>query len=250
VPGFMIGAGLMAVAGMLAKKRGYVREEKKPLNENLLILVRGIPALTTVVIILGGIISGLFTPTEAAGVAVVYTFLLGKFYYKEIGFRDIPRIMKAVGGTMGMVGLMISAASALGWMLTSQGIPAAIGDAIFAATDNKYVILLLLNLVMLFVGTWMDITPAMIIFTPILLPIAMHVGVDPVHFGIILTVNLAIGLFTPPVGLCLFIACGIAEVQMSSVLKAVIPFFLVMISVLMLITYVPDLVMFVPNAFK
>jgi len=248
IPGLMIGGGLMAVAGVLAKRRGYAREEKKPLAENLLILLRGIPALTTVIIILGGIISGLFTPTEAAGVAAVYTFLLGKYYYREIGFRDLPRIMKSVGGTMGMVALMVSAASALGWMLTVQGIPRAIGEMIFAATDNKVIILLLLNLVMLFVGTWMDITPAMIIFTPILLPIALHIGVDPVHFGIILVVNLAIGLFTPPVGLCLFIACGIAEVQMSSVLKAVVPFFLVMLTVLMLVSFIPDLVLFVPHA--
>jgi C4-dicarboxylate transporter DctM subunit len=250
VPGFMIGFGLMAVAGWQAKKRGYAREAKKPLGENLLILLRGIPALMTVVIILGGIISGMFTPTEAAGVAVVYTFFLGKYYYKEVDYKDIPRILKSVGGTMGMVALMISAASALGWMLTVQGIPRAIGQMIFAATDNKVVILLFLNMLMLFVGTWMDITPAMIIFTPILLPIAMAVGVDPVHFGIILVVNLAIGLFTPPVGLCLFIACGIGEVTMTSVLKAVIPFFLVMLAVLMLVTYVPDLVMFLPNAVK
>ncbi len=247
VPGFLIGGGLMAVAGYYAKKNGYVREDKKPLAENLRILLRGIPALTTVVIILGGIISGLFTPTEAAGVAVVYTFLLGKYYYREIGYRDIPHIIKSVGKTMGMVGLMIAAASALGWMLTAQGIPRAIGELVFSATQNKVIILLLLNLVMLFVGTWMDITPAMIIFAPILLPIAVHAGVDPVHFGIILTVNLAIGLFTPPVGLCLFIACGIAEVQMSTVLRAVVPFFLVMLAVLMLITYVPELVLFIPR---
>jgi TRAP-type C4-dicarboxylate transport system permease large subunit len=122
-----------------------------------------------------------------------------------------------------------------------------LGELIFAAPHNKMIILFLLNLVMLFVGTWMDITPAMIIFTSILLPIALHAGVDPVHFGIILTVNLSIGLFTPPVGLCLFISRGIAGVQMSSVLKAVVPLFLVMLAVLMAITYVPDLVLFIPR---
>jgi C4-dicarboxylate transporter DctM subunit len=247
VPGLMVGLGLMAVTGILARKRNYPREDMKPLKENLKICLRSIPALTTVVIILGGIITGFFTPTEAAGISVVYTFLLGMFYYKELKLKDMPGIIMEVGITMGMVALMISAASALGWLLTNQGIPKAIGDLILSTTNNKLIILALINLLLLFVGTWMDLTPAMIIFTPILLPIAVKIGIDPVHFGIIMVVNLAIGLFTPPVGLCLFLACGIAETSITDVLKAFIPFFIVMIAILVLITYIPQLSMFLPN---
>lgn len=247
VPGFMVGFGLMIVTYFIAKKRNYPKEALMPFNEGLKICIRSIPALMTIVIIIGGIVTGLFTPTEASCISVVYTLFLGMFYYKEIKLKDLPDIIMEVAKTMGVVALMIACASALGWVFTNQSIPRAIGEAILGLTDNKIIILLLINLLLLFVGTFMDLTPSIIILTPILLPIATQIGVNPVHFGVIMVVNLAIGMFTPPVGLCLFISCSIAKVNITDVIKAFIPFFIVMLIILMLLTYIPTLSMFLPN---
>jgi C4-dicarboxylate transporter DctM subunit len=247
IPGILVGLALMGVTAVLTKKRNYPREGKIPFKQKIVIILKSIPSLMAIVIIIGGVVSGFFTPTEAAGVASVYTFLLGVFYYKELYIKNIPKIFTEVALTMGLVALMISSASALGWVLTNLSVPRAIATAILSATESKVIVLLLINLLLLFVGTWMDLTPSTIILSPILLPLALHFGIDPVHFGIIMVVNLAIGLFTPPVGLCLFIACGIAKVQMADVLKAFIPFFVVMLAALLLITYVPLICMFLPN---
>lgn len=247
IPGILVGLALMLVTAVIARKRNYPAEERISFKESVRIVLRGIPALMTVVIIIGGIVFGFFTPTEAAGIAVVYTLLLGIYYYKELHWSDIPGIIKENASTMGLVSIMVAAATALGWVFANQGVPRAIGNAILSVTDNRIVILLLINLLLLFVGTWMDLTPAVLVFAPILLPIAMQVGVDPVHFGIIMLVNLAIGLFTPPVGICLFITCGIAKISIVDSLKAFIPFFLVMILILLMITYIPAISMFLPN---
>ncbi|MDR1933538.1 MAG: TRAP transporter large permease [Spirochaetales bacterium] len=247
VPGIMVGAALMAVTAVLARRRNYPREESFTFQAAAKICLRGVPAIMTVLIIIGGIVTGFFTPTEAAGIACVYTMLLGIFFYRELKWRDIPNILKEVAVTVGMVAMMISAASVLGWIFANQNIPRIIGEAILSITDNRIVIMLLVNALLLFVGTWMDLTPAVIVFAPILLPIATQVGIDPVHFGIIMVVNLAIGLFTPPVGVCLFIACGIAKISITDTLKAFIPFFVVMLFVLLLVTYIPPLCMTLPN---
>jgi C4-dicarboxylate transporter DctM subunit len=232
---------------VFARKRNYPVEVTVTLRESLRVVLKGIPALMTIIIILGGIVSGFFTPTEAAGIAALYSFLLGTLYYRELKLKDIPGILLEVATTTGMVALMIATASALGWLFANQGVPKVIGDAILSVTQSKFLILLLINLLLLFVGTWLDLSPAVIIFTPILLPIVQQIGVDPVHFGVIMVVNLAIGLFTPPVGVCLFVACGIAKISITDTIRAFIPFFLVMVAVLLLITYVPGLVMFLPN---
>jgi len=247
VPGILVGFALMGVTFFLARKRNYPVEIRISFKQSLRIVLKGIPALMTIIIILGGIVSGFFTPTEAAGIAALYSFLLGIFYYRELKLREIPGILLEVATTTGVVALMIATASALGWLFANQGIPQIIGHAILSVTDNKIIILLLVNLLLLFVGTWLDLSPAVIIFTPILLPIVQKMGIDPVHFGVIVVVNLAIGLFTPPVGVCLFVACGIAGISIADTVKAFIPFFLAMVLVLLLITYIPQLVMFLPN---
>jgi len=247
IPGILVGLALMLVTAVIARKRNYPAEERISFKESVRIVLRGIPALITVVIIIGGIVFGFFTPTEAAGVAVVYTLLLSIYYYKELHWKDIPGIIKEIASTMGLVSIMVAVATALGWVFANQGVPRMIGEAILSVTDNRVVILLLINLLLLFVGTWMDLTPAVLVFAPILLPIAMQVGVDPVHFGIIMLVNLAIGLFTPPVGICLFITCGIAKISITDTLKAFIPFFAVMLLILLLITFVPAISMFLPS---
>jgi len=247
VPGVLTGFAQMAVVFFLARKRNYPVEVRISLKESFRIVLKGIPALLTIIIILGGIISGVFTPTEAAGIAALYSFLLGTLYYRELKLKDIPGIIVEVATTTGMVALMIATASSLGWLFANQGIPKIIGDAILSITDNYVLILLLINALLLFVGTWLDLSPAVIIFTPILLPIVQRLGLDPVHFGVIMVVNLAIGLFTPPVGVCLFITCGIAGISIAETVRAFVPFLIAMILVLLLITYVPPLVMFLPN---
>ena len=250
VPGILVGCALIAVSAVITKKRNYPRDEKVSFKQGAITIVKGIPAMITVLIILGGIIGGFFTPTEAAGIAALYSFLLGFFYYKEIKLRQIPKIILEVAVTTGQVTLMIATASALAWLFARQNVPAAIGGFLTGITTNKFALLLLINVWLLFVGTWLDCSPAIIIFTPILLPIAVACGIDPIHFGIIMVINLGIGLFTPPVGVCLFIACGIAKCSITSVVKAFIPFFLSMVAVLLIITYLPQLVMFLPSLMK
>ncbi len=247
LPGIMVGIALIIVSWFYAKKRNYPAEPAMSARETLTMIIRGIPALLTVVIILGGITSGFFTPTEAAGVASLYTFLLGVIMYHEISIKDIPAIMLEVSVSTGTVVLMIATASALGWVFAQQNVPAIISSAVLGLTTNKFVLLLLINLLLLFVGTWMDLSPAVMVFCPILLPIVTALGMDPVHFGVIMVINLAIGLFTPPVGVCLFLACGIAKISITDSIKAFIPYFLSMLVVLMLITYCEPLVMFLPN---
>lgn len=247
IPGILVGFALIGVSYVFAVKRDYPAEPRIPVSEAVKIVLKGIPALMTILIILGGITTGFFTPTEAAGIAALYTFLLGWLYYRELHVKDIPGIMLEVSISTGIVALMIATASALGWVFAQQNIPAVISGAVLGLTTNKIMLLILINLLLLFVGTWMDLSPAVMIFTPILLPIVTALGMDPVHFGIIMVVNLAIGLFTPPVGVCLFLACGIAKISISDTVKAFIPYFLSMVAVLFLITFCEPLCMFLPN---
>ena len=249
VPGILVGIVLLAVSAVMSKKRNYPRDESFTFRESVVLVLKGIPAMLSIFIILGGIILGWFTATEAAGVAVLYSLLLGMFYYRELSLKDLPGVIAEVAVTTGQVALMISTATALGYLFSHQGVPAMIGNAMLGVTQNKVLLLLLINALLLFVGTWLDLSPAVIIFAPIFLPIVTAMGVDPVHFGVIMVVNLAIGLFTPPVGVCLFVACGIAKVSIASTVKMFIPFMAAMVAVLLLITYCEPLVMFLPNYF-
>lgn len=247
VPGILVGIALMLVCGAFAKKRNYPREEKLPLKEALMVMLKAMPAMMTVIIIIGGISFGFFTATEAAVVAVVYTFLLGVFYYKELKISDIPAIIVECSLTVGMVMLMVGGTGALGWLFARMNIPSMLTAALLSVSDNRYVIMALMLLLLLFIGTWLDNAAAITLFTPILYPIAMSIGMDPVHFGVVLIVGLAIGMFTPPVGVCLFIACGIAKISITETIKVFIPFFLAIVAILLLITFVPQIVMFLPN---
>ena len=247
IPGFLMYFALMIVAWILCKKHNYPREEKVGMKQGIILIFKGIPALFTIIVIVGGIRGGYFTPTEGAGMAAFYSFLLGLFYYRTIKLRHIPKFMIEVAITTGQVTLMIATASAMGWLFARQNIPAEIGAFILGITTNKYLLLFIINVMLLFIGLFLDLSPAVIIFAPILLPIAVSIGIDPVHFGLIMVINLGIGLSTPPSGVCLFITCGIAKVSISSVIKDFLPFLTGGVIVLMIVSYIPELVMYLPN---
>jgi len=247
IPGVLVGFSLMAVTYVMSKKRNYPIDVVMTWKERLITIVKGIPALFTVVIIIGGIISGLFTATEAACIACIYAAFLGFFYYKELKIKDLPRLFRDTAVSTGVVALMIASASALGWIFAQQQIPAKLTAALLSVSDNRIVILLMINLLLLFVGTWLDMTPAILLFTPILLPVATAIGLSPIHFGVMMVVNLAIGLYTPPVGVCLFLTCGIAKCSISDVIKGFIPFFVATLLVQLVIIFVPAVSTWLPG---
>jgi TRAP-type C4-dicarboxylate transport system permease large subunit len=202
--------------------------------------------LLLIVIVIGGILGGIFTATEAAAIAVVYAFLLSVVIYREIKMKDLPQILLDTGITTAVVMLLIGASSGMSWIMTMANIPQTVSAALLGLSDNPIVILLTINLLLIFVGTFMDMTPAVLIFTPIFLPVVMALGMHPVHFGIMLIANLCIGLCTPPVGTCLFIGCGVGKTTIAKVTKTMLPFFGAMIAALMVITYIPAVSLWLP----
>ena len=247
VPGIIFAVSLMAVTFVFAKKRNYpVSILMKP-KEIVLSIVKGIPALMTIVILLGGIMSGIFTPTEAASVAVLYALMLGMFYYREIKVKNLPQILMDVAISTGMITLLIATATCLGYLFATQNLPKTISALILSLSNNRYIVLMLINVVLLFIGMWMDLGAALIIFAPIFMPLAVALGIDPVHFGLIMVVNLGIGVVTPPVGGCLFLACAIGQISITKVIRTLLPFILSMIVALLIITYIPQTVLFVPD---
>ena len=204
-------------------------------------------SLLLIVIVIGGILGGVFTATEAAAIAVAYSFILAVFVYREIKFKEIPAILLQSGTTTAVVMLLIGASSAMSWLLTTQNIPQMVSQALLAVSSNKFVILLIINALLLFVGTFMDMTPAVLIFTPIFLPVVENLGMNPVHFGIMIIANLCIGLCTPPVGSCLFVGCGVGKTSITNVTKPMLPFFGAMVVALLLTTYIPAISLWLPK---
>ena len=207
---------------------------------------RAIPSLLLIVIIIGGILSGVFSPTEASAVAVAYAFILSVFIYKSIDLKDMPRILVQTANMTTVVMLIIGASSVLSFVLSFTGLPAAISKMVLGISDNKYVLLLILNIFLLIVGTFMDMAPALLIFTPIFLPITRSIGMSDVQFGIMLIMNLGIGSVTPPVGSCLFVGCGVGKVKIEGVTKYIVPLFAAMVVALFLVTFIPAIALVVP----
>jgi tripartite ATP-independent transporter DctM subunit len=247
IPGILMGLSLMAVVYVIALKRGYGVCEKPTFHGALRSFMYAVPALATPVLILGGIVLGVCTPTEAAVIAVLYALFLGLIVYREMTPRDVLRIIGRVARTVGMVALLSCTATVFGWILTYEGIPQAIAQAMTSISPNRYVLLLIINLLLLLVGCFMDTTPALIVLVPILLPMITAFGIDRVHFGVVMVLNLMIGLLTPPVGLCTFIVSDIAKRPFECVVKATLPFMAILIAVLMLVTYFPDITLFLPR---
>ncbi|MGI6035144.1 MAG: TRAP transporter large permease [Limnochordia bacterium] len=247
IPGILVGISLMIVSYIISVRRDYPKEDPISSSEAWEIIKEAFPALLTVIIILGGIIGGMFTATEAAVVAAAYSIVLAVFVYREVGFRELADIFYQCTCTTAIVMLLLGASTAFAWVMAFEGIPTRIASAILGITDNPYILLLLINILLLFVGLFMDLTPAMLIFTPILLPIATSIGLSPIHFGIIMLINLCIGLCTPPVGAVLFVGCAIARVPMTSIIRPLVLLLLPMVAVLLLVTYVPAISMFLPG---
>ena len=248
IPGILTGLFLMIVAMLWAKKKNFKTGKREPLKKVLNSFVQAFPSLMLLIVVIGGIVSGVFTATEASAIAVIYTLVLG-FFYKEITLKNLPSILLKSSITTAIVMFLIGASMSMSWVLSFENIPEMISSGILSLSDNKIVILLLINLTLLFVGIFMDMTPAVLIFTPIFLPIVTQLGIDPVHFGIIMILNLCIGLCTPPVGSVLFVGVGVANTSIQKVIKPLIPLFLAMIVSLLLVTYIPALSLWLPSIF-
>ncbi len=248
IPGILMGLGIMVIAGIIAKKRNYPVSPKPTMQEACQKTLDALPSLGLVIVIIGGIIAGIFTATEASAIAVVYTLVLSMGIYKEISFKQLPAIILEAMVTTSIVLLLIGTSMGMSWAMANADIPYTISDALLTVSENPIVILLIINLILLIVGTFMDMTPALLIFTPIFLPIVTELGMDPVHFGILMTFNLSIGICTPPVGSTLFVGCSVSGVKIDKVIKPLLPFYAVLILTLFLVTYVPQLSLALPQA--
>ena len=247
VPGLLVGGLLMAVAGAIAWRRGYPTAERSTLAEVGRQFVAALPSLFLLVVVIGGIVGGVFTATEAAAVAVLYAGALA-FLYRGIGLRDLPQILLDSAGTTAIVLLLIAVSIAMSWIMAYVNLPQAIAAAV-GAVESPLGVFLLINVVLLFVGVFMDMTPAILIFTPIFLPVVVELGMDPVHFGIVMVLNLCIGLCTPPVGSVLFVGVGVAETTISAVVRPLLPLFVAMLVALALVTLFPGLSLWLPSLF-
>jgi len=250
IPGLLLGLAQLVVAAYYAKRQEFpVRQKILSIRTVTHGFFNTLLAILMPVILLGGILSGVFTPTEAAGVAVLYAAIVGFFIYRELTVSSLLNILYETSVLTGTVLIILAMAHLFGWILAAETIPEIVAKAMTSITQNPILILLLINLLLLFVGTFMETLAAIILLTPILLPLAQSIGLDPVHFGVILVVNLNIGLATPPLGVCLIVASPIAEVPLEKIALATVPFLIASICVLFLISYVPQVVMLIPRLF-
>ena len=247
LPGLLLGATLAVLCLWTARKKQYPKGEVIPMRQALKICADALWGLMTMVIILGGILSGVFTPTESASIAVLWAFFVTMFIYRDYKWAETPKLVHRTVKTLSIVMILIAFAASFGYIMTLMQIPLQITTALTTLSDNRYVILALINLLLLVLGTLMDMAPLILILTPILLPVIKSIGVDPVHFGMIMMVNLGIGLITPPVGGVLFVGAAVAKLQMEQVVKALVPFFFALLLVLIAVTYIPALSLWLPS---
>lgn len=251
IPGLLWAGLCMVVAFCFAKKNGYVvrNAQKLTASQVLKTIWDAVPSLFMILIIIGGILGGVFSPTEASGIAVVYAFLLSVLIYRSIKLSEIKDILVNTATMTTIVMLVIGASSVLSFVLSFTGLPQAISNALLSVTDNKYMLLLIINLILLIVGTFMDMAPALLIFTPIFLPVINSIGMDPIQFGVMMVMNLAIGTITPPVGSVLFVGCSVANLKVEKVVPRLIPYFGAIVIGLLLVTFIPALSLGLPGLF-
>lgn len=248
LPGILTGLFLMIVAAVWAKRKGYPVGERSKMSEVASAFLNALPSLLLLIIVIGGIVIGIFTATEASAVAVLYCLILG-FIYQEFKMSDIPQILLSSVSTTAIVMLLIGTSMSMSWIMAFENIPQQITALLLSVSDSPVVILLIINFILLFVGVFMDMTPAVLIFTPIFLPVVMEMGMDPIHFGIIMVLNLSIGLCTPPVGSVLFVGVGVAGTSIQKIIKPLLPLFIAMIVALLIVTYVPGITLWLPRVF-
>lgn len=247
LPGILVAVSLMFVAWLIARKKGYKGDEKASGAKIWATFKDAIIALLMPVIILGGIYGGVFTPTEAAVVAVIYGFIVGAFVYRELSLSKLKDILVNTSVGTATIMFIIATSSVFSWILTAQRVPQAVAEAILSVSKNPVVILTLINILLLFIGTFMETVASIIILVPVLYPVVTQIGVDPLHFGIIIVVNLAIGMVTPPLGVCLFVGCGISGISLEAISKAAWPFIAIMIAAVLVLTYVPWISLVLPK---
>ena len=249
IPGILMGFLIMAACFLMNRKQEVGSGDVVSLKGTVVSFGQALPSLLLVLIVIGGILGGVFSATEASAVAVLYALILGVLIYREVQVADLPRIFLKAAKTTSVVMILVGSSQAMGWVLAYEQIPQTVSSALLAISENKFAILLIINLLLLIVGTFMDMTPAVLIFTPILLPVVTKLGIEPIHFGIFMIANLCIGLCTPPVGTCLFIGCGVGNTTIAKVVKPLIPIFIAMAIGLLLITYVPAFSTWLPSLF-
>ncbi len=249
LPGLLLALGIMAVCGITARRKNLPRGQRLAMGEVAARTLAAVPSLFLIVLVIGGILAGIFTATEAGAIAVLYAFVLSCLVYREIPLSGLKDIALKSAETTAIVMFLIGTSMAMSWILAYENIPTMVASALLELSQNPIIILLLINLVLLLVGVFMDMTPAVLIFTPIFLPIATELGMSPLHFGIMMVLNLCIGLCTPPVGSILFVGCAIAKTSIGKIVRPMLPMYLAMFVVLMLVTYVPALSEALPRYF-
>ncbi len=247
IPGMLLGLSLMCLCFYIARRDNFPKEEVVPFRRAIGIAVEAFWGLLTVVIIIGGILSGIFTPTESAAVACVYSFFVTMFVYRDYKWSELPLLVGRVVRTVGMVMIMIGFSIAFGYMMAIMQVPSKVTAFFLTVANDKYTFLFLMNILLLILGTFMDLAPMLLICTPIFLPIVVQFGIDPVHFGIIMILNLGIGLLTPPVGPTLAVGCAIGKVSMEAVSRSIMIFYIPMLIVLVMVTYIPAISLWLPS---
>ncbi|MAT70015.1 MAG: hypothetical protein CMJ58_10885 [Planctomycetaceae bacterium] len=248
LPGIVVGVAIMIACAVMFRGREVGERTSFDMQEVVWSGLSALPSLLLIVIVLGGILGGIFSPTEAAAVTVLYALILATGVYREVKLAQLPELLLKTSVVTAVIFLLIATSQALGWVLALEQIPQSISESLLSVSDNPLVILLLINLLLLAVGAVMDMTPAVLIFTPIFLPVVTELGMTAVHFGIMMIVNLCIGLCTPPVGTCLFVGCGVGKTTIAEVSRPMVPFLIAMVAALLLITYVPALSLWLPRA--
>ncbi len=249
LPGVLVALSLMVVCTAYAKRRNLPSAGRVTVRELLTATLDALPALFLIVLVIGGIIGGVFTATEAGAIAVLYALALSVLIYREVPLSQLPALLLKASETTAIVMFLIAASMAMSWLLAFQNIPTFVADSMLAISDNPLIILLIINVILLLVGSFMDITPAVLIFTPIFLPVAVELNMSPLHFGIMMVLNLSIGLCTPPVGSLLFVSCAIAKTSIIKIIRPLMPMYIAMFVALMLVTYVPFISEALPRAF-
>ncbi|MEX1383719.1 TRAP transporter large permease, partial [Lutibacter sp.] len=248
LPGILLGFAIMGYVAFIAINKGYARGERSTLLDIWTYFRKAFFSLSLLVIVVGGIVAGIFTATEASVIAVLYAAVLS-LIYGDMKIKDFPKVLLSSGKTTAVVMFLICTSMAMSWLFSFEGIPEMISAFLLESLNNKFAIFLAINIILLVVGTFMDMTPAVLIFTPIFLPVVTTLGMDPVHFGIVIVLNLCIGICTPPVGTLLFVGSGVAKVSVTQVIKSLLPFLAIMVAVLMLISFIPEISLLLPRLF-